>query len=230
MRPEKLHDALNYLDDDLIESADIRRNNSSKAKPWLKILPLAACFCIITVAAFAAYNSGYFDSTNISEEPTETENKSGYKEELAPSLPSENEGIPDEAPPPDKVTKNESVIIESADGESDMSDNIESESESEELPSFGVSVFEWTEDGFNAVISEITDTEIFPVGTKIKVIFDDRCNIGIKTENGYKIIEKQPSEKDFPIGTKATVLFYDLKETDDNIILYSSMIYKEESK
>jgi len=47
MNPEKLHDAIGHLDDDLVEKADAIRNRK-KHSPWRRWVAAAACLCILT--------------------------------------------------------------------------------------------------------------------------------------------------------------------------------------
>ena len=48
MKPDDLMEAFQYLDDDLIESADIiRRHPQPEKRKWSKYLATAACFCMI---------------------------------------------------------------------------------------------------------------------------------------------------------------------------------------
>ena len=61
MNPEYIHDALNYLDDDLIQQADaVRSRPSSPRRPWRRWAALAACLC---VAAAVLWFQGPGDGT-----------------------------------------------------------------------------------------------------------------------------------------------------------------------
>lgn len=52
MNPEHIHDALNHLDDDLIQQADaVRSRPSSPRRPWRRWATLAACLCVVVAAA-----------------------------------------------------------------------------------------------------------------------------------------------------------------------------------
>lgn len=56
MRCDKIHDSLNYLDDDLVESVNALRN---RGKPhrihWLRWASLAACLCIAAAGLYLAW-------------------------------------------------------------------------------------------------------------------------------------------------------------------------------
>ena len=62
MRRELLHDALNLLDDDMIEAVEVlrekkraggarKRTGNGTGVKWLKWGTLAACFCVMVAAA-----------------------------------------------------------------------------------------------------------------------------------------------------------------------------------
>ena len=51
MNAEQLHDALNQLPDDLLAAADrLRTKKAEKPRLWLRLVPLAACFALVTAA------------------------------------------------------------------------------------------------------------------------------------------------------------------------------------
>ena len=53
MNAEQLHDALNFLPDDLITAADrLRTKKTRKSALWLRLLPLAACFAVVVAALY----------------------------------------------------------------------------------------------------------------------------------------------------------------------------------
>lgn len=57
MKSEKLQEALNLIDDELIEKVDkLRRGKKRKNNFWLKTVAVAACFCITVTAVFFAFN------------------------------------------------------------------------------------------------------------------------------------------------------------------------------
>lgn len=54
MNAYNLHDALNQLDDELIEQVDkLRAKPKSNKRVWQRLLAVAACLCIVTVAVLA---------------------------------------------------------------------------------------------------------------------------------------------------------------------------------
>ena len=52
MKPEQIHDALNYLDDRLIEETEKLRQKK-RPSPWKKWTALAACLCLVIAGSFA---------------------------------------------------------------------------------------------------------------------------------------------------------------------------------
>lgn len=53
MKPENLMEAFQYLDDDMIESADfIRKNPFPSKNNWIKLLATAACLCLILAGVY----------------------------------------------------------------------------------------------------------------------------------------------------------------------------------
>ncbi|MBE6686179.1 MAG: hypothetical protein E7591_03000 [Ruminococcaceae bacterium] len=223
MRPEKLHDALNYLDDDLIISADKRRRNRDEDKRiWFRIIPAAACFCLILTGVLVARHTGMLDSKDsVVQEETQIET----------SLHSEDNGSFDgeasQSSPLPGVDDNSSSGLKN---ESTDDFSNESISESEERPSFIVTIEKWDKNGFDGIISEIADTKLFPEGTKVKVVFSDRCRILTPIENGYSDRAGTPCPEEFPAGTKVCIQFYSYEEKDEYVILYSDQIIKSKEE
>lgn len=72
MNAEQLHEALNHLDDDLIEAVDALRSQKTKKLPLFRIAGLAACVCLLVGGVLWGFGS----SDNINQEsayaPAET--------------------------------------------------------------------------------------------------------------------------------------------------------------
>ena len=54
MNPEKLHDALNQLPDDLISAADALRQKKKAPIAWKRVVPIAACFALVLGVLYVA--------------------------------------------------------------------------------------------------------------------------------------------------------------------------------
>ena len=104
-------------------------------------------------------------------------------------------------------------------------DQAPSEQEPSEVPSVVVKIEAWTEYGFEATVEKIVDTDIYPVGTKLQVIF--RENIRIVETDGDVIrgTLRTPTQEDFPQGSRVQILF---SVGEDGVILVEQ-IGKEEA-
>ena len=92
MKPEQIHDALNFLDDRLIEETEELRRKKHPS-PWKKWTALAACLCLVaagTIAVFAMRGTSQMKSDGIPVDHME-----GYEE----TLPETAEKIDEEAAP-----------------------------------------------------------------------------------------------------------------------------------
>ncbi len=84
MKPEDLTDAMNYIDDETIASAEKSRvQTKRKGKIWIKWVAVAACFCILAVGVFGHFNyepqmNGGF-GTNPDSNQNGTQTTDGYK-------------------------------------------------------------------------------------------------------------------------------------------------------
>lgn len=70
MKNENIQDALNLIDDDMIENVDkLRKNNKGRAKKRMlfKGIAIAACFCITFTAVFFAFNNGKVKAQDLME-------------------------------------------------------------------------------------------------------------------------------------------------------------------
>lgn len=82
MKQERIHDALNLLDDDLIEAVDTLRASKRKRKlPWVRWVSLAACLCLLVgVASFFPFRAedtasdGIFFANSSAEQEAEMPN------------------------------------------------------------------------------------------------------------------------------------------------------------
>lgn len=73
MKQDKIHDALNLLDDEMIEEVDRLRNGRKKSKyAWVRWLSVAACFCVIFGGIYAMKNAEEEKGNK-----TQTENSAG---------------------------------------------------------------------------------------------------------------------------------------------------------
>lgn len=137
MRQELLHDALDLLEEDLIEEVDLlRRSKKRKGIPWKQMAPLAACLCVMLVTAAVSGNlfwksaeNGMESAYDMAGAPADsgTNGISETTKEAAAEVPAEME-----------ESLQEAVMAEAAAGETEgtdiqesMSDMLTSESTSQ---------------------------------------------------------------------------------------------------
>lgn len=82
MKKEEFNEGMNHIDTDLVDDYITQREaleqQKLKRKPWIRWVSIAACFCVIFIGVFAAYQTGLFDRSmggNI--EPGEEVNPAG---------------------------------------------------------------------------------------------------------------------------------------------------------
>lgn len=94
-----------------------------------------------------------------------------------------------------------------------------------EVPSVILTVEEWTENGFTAIVSEYVEVECIPLGTRIQV--EMLPNICVEVYEGDLVYVQRriPTEADFPAGTKIRVQFTEYSVEEN--ILYIDCISKE---
>lgn len=99
MKQEQIHDALNYLDDDMIESVGALRNSPKRSRAWIKWCAMAACFTLIVSISIPLI------SRLTSKDPAEIENVLQYNNAYYSILDMENAEILQEYKLPSKIEK-----------------------------------------------------------------------------------------------------------------------------
>lgn len=128
MKPEQIHDALNSLDDRLIEETDELRNRKRPSQ-WKKWAAMAACLCLAvlgTVAAFALSRNRNEKSEAISRETVQ-------------EAMGETDEIPEKEEIKEEIGEQEGAAVEMAE-------------------EFQVRILAWQEDGFEGEIVSPADT------------------------------------------------------------------------
>lgn len=77
MRPEQIHDALNFLDDGLIEETEKLRRKKHPSH-WKKWAALAACLCLVAAGSFAVLSLNQRET--MKSECISAENENTYEE------------------------------------------------------------------------------------------------------------------------------------------------------
>lgn len=210
MKQEQIHDALNLLDDDLIEAVDALRvnedlndnsfreqsftkNKERRNIPWMKYMSLAACLCVVILGAFALRD--YEENMPGNDKCNSVDDTTVNDEDL--------DGMVND----DGLTGGPGNSLDGAttdftdDGATDIGINIG------EVPSVLVRIDAWQEDGFVGTVAGIVDTDIFSVGADIRVIFNENISVGIKTNGGMRFEKGAPDKADFPVGSIVRVQF-----------------------
>lgn len=200
MNSNRIHDALNYLDEDLIRPVEQLRNSGGGRKPWKHWAAIAACFCLLATGAFAVSKFAptppdhVITPTNATQAgtvPTDADVADGAHMEVTQSTAAT------QTPP-----------LATA-----------------EVPSVLVTVSGWEDNGFRGTVSRIVDTGIFPVGTDVLVRFAQNISVELPEGDVLISIPGPPDAADFPPGSTVLVLFcrFDTN-SDGSVTLYAEVI------
>ena len=206
MNIDNLHDALNLLDDDLIEEVDGLRSErklqtKKRSRKWgARWTSLAAAFVLFVVSAYAVgalWMRGFggakkSDSSVIVEENTTNKGESSTIEEDTEASSTQQEST---------VTDNSSAATG------------ESKSEACEIK---VEVTELKNEGFVGVIKESADTETYTVGTELTVVLmEDKWLVeGDTIDVQHK--DYVTDDVAFPVGSVVIVRFMPQENTRPN--------------
>ncbi len=236
MKQEQIHDALNLLDDDMIETVEalrdkeglneeliLERSRSQKMQKslWIKYMSVAACLCVVVLGMLAwqhyrinILNNDTCDGVG---------NTIGNDEDLEGMINSDGlTGGPSQGL--DGVVPDGTAPDGTLDGAVDGSVSLG------ELPSVLVRIDEWQENGFKGRVAGIVDTDIFAEGTKIRVIFNENISVGIEINGGMKFETGVPDKADFPIGSIVRVQFVKFEHATEgaaDITEQENIIYVE---
>lgn len=202
MNIDNMHDALNLLDDDLIEGVARLRNEKMQTmqkqrnKMWMSMVSVAACICIVAVSMYATDGFGLMVR------------KGGVMGgEQSAGTAFEQEG---------ELTGNE-------DGTEELKGATES-------PSVLVEIISWGENGFTGTVTGIVDTEKYPVGTTVSIQFHE--DICIEVSGGDKTTSQNdiPDSEDFSVGSVVRVQFDKSDLEANEVILYAETITRSETE
>ena len=200
MTGKEILEALSFVDESYIDEAE---NGKVKSKiQFKKLLPLAACFCLLLGALMATYQI-YRTSVHICEPPPES------AVEAPESAVYGDVGVPDTAPEPGSTPMLDAEAVP----------NIS------EVPSVILTVKEWTDNGFTALVSGYVDAECIPLGTLIRVEMLPSICVEVYEGDIVSVQRRIPTEDDFPAGTKIRVQFIEYSVEEN--ILYIDCICRE---
>lgn len=224
MNIDNIHDALNLLDDDMIEAVDKLRNEKTqiikmhRKNTWIRWVSIAACMCLVLVSVYATNGSWLMSYKGASNDMAKGESASG-------TIDMENETVNDGMQEIAGIGEDETE----EDG-TDVTDEMSNGSENSVL----VEIVSWDENGFTGTVTGIVDTEKYPVGTIVTVKFNDDIHIKVSTENGATYKEYIPDSTDFPVGSIVCVQFdkqetveHSSNGTDNNMSKEEYVLYAE---
>ena len=216
MKEEKIHDALNFLDNDMIEQVDKLRNIGTERKSyWTKGLAMAACICLIFGGIFAygihkdKGKPNGDGGTVASGEKTDSQ-FSGAQGDFGNST---NEQI-------SSMDKNQ-VDVATLTGNG---------SEQEvKFPRVLVEILEWEEGQLLGKILDKKDADMFEIGSDISVYWEDYIVLVAYTEGYGKYLYRNygaPTQEQFPVGSSIMVDVdsYEVKAEDVRYEIYTECI------
>lgn len=235
MNIDNLHDALNLLDDDLIQEVDVlrseRKHQTKKhSRKWIvRWTSLAAGFVIFVVSAYAVstlFLKGFgsakkSDSSVMVEENTSGDSikgesavdKTGDADENA--LPPQQEGV---------VNDNSSAVTG------------ESKTEAREIK---VEVTALIQEGFVGIIKESADAEVYTVGTELTVLLNEKDGAGESSAIDVQHKDNVVDDVAFPVGSVVIVRFMSQgntepsRETDaesETFVLYADSVTPDDAE
>ena len=206
MNAERIMDALNLLDDELIGEVDALRNRKAPKKPtpWRKLLPVAACFGLV-LSAVLIWNNLEPHTDGTLEHIVGTENESSRSDGATDGICSdETVAISPEASIPATDT-DESLSLEMSEGEGNgegteptvsepavgdgngVTDDMPPES-TDEVPSVILRIDSLFDGGFRGTVAEIVDTDFFSLGMEVTVEFMDDAFVGEISEGDRVLV------------------------------------------
>jgi len=209
MNSEQIHEALNYLDDDLILSVErLRTGNRPGRKHWRSI---AACLCLLVAGAFAVRELGLFSTT-----PTPPDNG------ITPT--NATQANPTDAP----TTPTGAGITDGSQGTSQVDETTSPLTPTGilvEQPSIWITISAWEDSGFLGEVSGLVDTDSIPVGTAVAVQFTENIGVDILEGNVICWIPGAPDADDFPVGSTVCVRFCRSDtHSDSSVTLYAEAV------
>lgn len=199
MNIDNIHDALNLLDDDMVETVDKLRNEKAqiikmhRKNIWVRWVSVAACLCIVAVSVYVTDGFGLMlfkaESNDAAQMEVESE-----------SVSMENKSdITDDSEGANSTETNKDYIT----GESTV-----------EVPSVLVEIVSWQENGFVGTIAGIVDTEKYAVGTTVTVKFKETVDSTDFPEGSVVCVQFSAEETE----TDAEIILYveqiSLEETE----------------
>ena len=209
MNAERIMDALNLLDDELIGEVDALRSRKAPKKPtpWRKLLPVAACFGLV-LSAVLIWNNLEPHTDGTLEHIAGTENESSRFDGVTDGICSdETVAVSPEASIPETDTDESDSLgtsePPSGEGKGESTDTTVSEPPTEdgnggtddmppestdEVPSVILRIDSLFDGGFRGTVTEIVDTDFFSLGMEVTVEFMDDAFVGEISEGDRVLV------------------------------------------
>lgn len=232
MRCDKIHDALNYLDDDLVESVNALRTGEKLRKiHWLRWVSLAACLCIAAAGLYLAWPYMFY-----------TYEECIPEDNFADIGSSVSGGYTDNA---GEIIGNSSKQTEANNSQKSAGEETDAlhggSDESLKVYLAYVKIESWQEGGFSGSIVEEpsageTDPGVLKSGDTVVVKFSD--DILIVMPGGASGYAKDvPDSEDFPVESVVGIEFTGCKPENNSVdsssgkqyVLYADRIFLAEN-
>lgn len=203
MKPDKIHDALNLINDEWIEAVEKLRSNRKRRKIWYEnmrgIFTVAACLCLMFLGIYTFDNFNLFSTGYEQAASSELEEVEDY----VVSEESESEGVSAESTWDDE-------------GAEDVSDESEDAAESaveveEWVRTAYVKIIEWQPDGFVGTVTDATKLDAYDIGAELFVKINENSYIEIYTDTISYFADGMPDPQEIPVGTEVYV-YFDVRE------------------
>ncbi len=224
MNIDNLHDALNLLDDELIQEVEVLRSErklhakSRSKRGFVRYASLAAGLLVSLVSVYVVGSSlfkGLGGSKKSDSSEAIIEENENVKGESA-TIETDQDALQ----PQDSSTKNENASTATG----------ESKTEAREIK---VEVTALVREGFVGIVKESVDTEMYGVGTELTVVLlEDKSLV----EGGAVDMQYQEYVADdvaFPVGSVVIVRFMQQNVVDtesEEIMLYADSVTFEENE
>lgn len=230
MSCDRLHDALNELDDALIEEVEaLRGKPRSVRRRWVRPVAVAACFCVMamTLLAIQAYDLWKTPDTSTQggDDAAGTVDGSTGEEthvtEIQPEVTVTEPYLDGSTTIP--VVGNATQPTKTGTG---------ALTQIVEKPAVKMRIVNWDENGFVGVITEHVDTDVFAIGSKVTVRFLEHTGFEVTEGEFVSYHTRVPTEDELPIDSEVTVQIKETSVPDqgesDELIVYAGMISVEQ--
>ncbi len=190
MSGKELLEGMTYVEDRLVEEAEVKKLPGKKVILWKRVLPVAACLCILIAGTITIWDRLPFHAGN-----TDT---TGDQESLQENLVAGDGSVEGSTETPEEQ-------LPSAD--------------TGEVPSIILHIDALSEDGFTGTVSELVDTDIFDLGTELTVIVTEDATHEISTEDGYLSQDSAESKRSYEVGSLVMVQFISYDEETKTIVV-----------